>query len=154
LPSASTNAWIFVVSPPRDRPIACSPSFLGACCVVMDANHGTVEKNFLEIGVFSQLGEDPFSYAAFLPPCKPLIDAVPGAELLRKVAPRCTRAGYPQNGLDEQAVVCRGTPAIARLARQSVLNAFPLIIAQIQTCHWFTPSDGWAHYIMLNVNTT
>src|SRR5713226_1825990 len=27
LPKASTRAWILVVSPPRDRPIACSPSF-------------------------------------------------------------------------------------------------------------------------------
>ena len=27
LPSASTRAWILVVSPPRERPIACSPFF-------------------------------------------------------------------------------------------------------------------------------
>ena len=27
LPKASTSAWILVVSPPRDRPIACSPFF-------------------------------------------------------------------------------------------------------------------------------
>lgn len=119
--------------------------------MLMDANDRAVDEHFLEIGIPRQHGKHPLPHATFLPPCKALIDAVPEAELLRKVSPRGARARHPQHGLDEQAIVRRNTPAIAR---QQACNPFPLIVAEVQTRRWFALSADWANYIMFNVNTT
>jgi hypothetical protein len=103
--------------------------------MLMDANDRTVDEDFLDIGIAGERGKDPLPHAAFLPPGKALIDAVPEAELLRQVAPGRSRPRHPQHGLDKPAIVPRATTTVAWFARQHVRNPLPLIVTQVQTSH-------------------
>jgi len=99
--------------------------------MLMDANDRTVDEDLLEVGIIGQRGKNSLPYAACLPPCKPFIDAVPGAELFGQVAPGRSRPCHPHHGLDEQAIVRRDTPAVTRFARRQVGNPLPLIVTQV-----------------------
>ncbi len=139
--------------PARDLPIAWAPSFFGASGMLMDANDRTVNEDFLKIGITGQLGKNPLPNATFLPACEPPVDDVPGTELFWQFAPARSRTCHPQRSLDKQAIVRRATPAVFRFSWQQVGNPLPLIVTQALTGHKYPLSVGWAHYIMLKVNT-
>jgi hypothetical protein len=135
LPSPSTRAWILVVRPPRERPIARAPLFLGASRMPMNTHDRTVDKDLLDVGIAGQGVEDALPDATLPPACEPLVDAVPGPERLGQIAPRRSRAGHPQDRLDEQPIVRRRASAVSGLARQQVCDTLPLIVTPIQTRH-------------------
>ena len=54
LPRASTSAWILVVSPPRDRPIACSPFFSRPGAMLVSAHDGGVDHHVFVVMIARQ----------------------------------------------------------------------------------------------------
>ena len=54
LPSASTRTWILVVSPPRERPIACAPFFFVRRPMLVSAHDGGVDHHVLVVVVARQ----------------------------------------------------------------------------------------------------
>jgi hypothetical protein len=92
--------------------------------------------------------------SALLPAGKPIAYAVPEIALLRQIAPRCSRARDAGHGIDEHTIVPRRRPAVALLARESMLDPLALIGSRIHARHWPTLLGSWVDYMMLNVNTT
>jgi hypothetical protein len=123
LPKASTSAWVLVVSPPRDRPIACSPFFFAPrrCA-------GGVDHHVLVVMVARQQLENAFENSALRPPAEPLVDDFPIPEALGKVTPRNPGSIPVQNGLDEQPIIRRRAANMAFAARQKILDPIPLIV--------------------------
>ena len=59
-PRASTRAWIFVLSPPRLRPMACVSSFFGrAGAVLMGPHDGAVDYRVFVVGIGGQMLKHP-----------------------------------------------------------------------------------------------
>jgi hypothetical protein len=54
LPSASTRTWILVVSPPRERPIACSPFFSCAGAMLVSAHYGGIDHHIFVVVIAGQ----------------------------------------------------------------------------------------------------
>jgi hypothetical protein len=75
-----------VVSPPRDRPIACSPFFfVHRRCA--DALAGGVDHHVFVIMVARQQLENAFENPAIRPSAEALVDDFPVAETPRKITP-------------------------------------------------------------------
>lgn len=98
-PSPSTSAWILVLSPPRERPRACSPFFGCACGMLMGANDGRVQEDLLEICILGQCREHLSPHARVRPARKTSEYRVPQTELLGQIPPWTPRPGNPQDGL-------------------------------------------------------
>jgi hypothetical protein len=60
LHKGSTSAWILVVSPPRDRPIPCSPFFSRTGAVLMRAHDGGVDHHVFVVMIARQQLENAF----------------------------------------------------------------------------------------------
>ena len=72
LPSASTRAWILVLSPPRLRPIAWSSSFFGrAGAVLVGAHDGAVDHRVFVVGARGEMLKHPLPHPAFGPTAEP-----------------------------------------------------------------------------------
>ena len=68
LPSASTSAWIFVLSPPRLRPRASFWSFFGGVgTVLMGAHDIAVEHRIFVVGIGGQMLKDVLPDPRFQP---------------------------------------------------------------------------------------
>jgi hypothetical protein len=92
LPSASTAALIFVLRPPRERPIA-SSSLPLLRLLLARAHDGGVDDRVFKVWILDQCIENALSHALLGPAAKALEYAVPVAELFRQVAPwRTARA--------------------------------------------------------------
>src|SRR5471030_1424001 len=118
-PKPSTQAWILVLSPPRERPRACSPFFRGTGRMLMGTHNGAVEIDLLEVGILAQYLENVLPYLLVGPAGKADINARPWAKLWRQVAPWTTRARQPQYRLDKQAVIRAVAPPVPGLPRTS-----------------------------------
>jgi hypothetical protein len=94
----------------------CTCFFKGARALLVHPNDGAVDEDFLVRRIARQMGEDPLPHPAFLPPGKALIDPVPGAKRLWQIAPGGARRRYPQQCLDEQAMVRPTSSAVAPFA--------------------------------------
>src|SRR5262249_40218060 len=93
------------------------------------------------VGVLQEL-EDPLPTALLRPAAETLPDAVPVAEALWQVAPGGSGLGEPQHGVDEQAGVLGGDARGAGPARQQVLDALEVLVADgVARRHGF-PSCG------------
>ena len=101
----------------------------------MGTHGGTVDEDFLEVGVFTQDRKDVVPDILVSPAGKANIGAVPGAKLCRKVTPGASRSRDPQDSFDEEAVINTSTPSVAFLAGQQLLDAYPLIIPQYHSQH-------------------
>src|SRR4051812_13396649 len=90
LPSASTGAWILVLSPPRPRPIASSlpPLFWAPRRCAGGRADRAVDHRVLVAGLAGQMPEDPLPDPGLGPAAKAGVDLLPGPEPLRQVAPR------------------------------------------------------------------
>jgi hypothetical protein len=131
-----------VVNPPRDRPMACAPSFLGAGAVLVSAHDGGVDHHVLVGVIAGQEPENPLENAALGPSVEALIDDLPVAKALGQVAPRDAGAKPEQNGFDEQAIVRRRAAHMAFPARQNVFDPIPLVVAQGISSHRSAPPKG------------
>jgi hypothetical protein len=105
LPRASTSAWIWVVNPPRDQPIACAPFFMGAGATLLSAHDGGVNHHVFVVVIAGQEPENPLGNAALGPSVEVLIDNLPVAKALGQIAPRDAGAKPEENGFDEQAII-------------------------------------------------
>src|ERR1019366_6529970 len=89
LPSASTITWIFVVRPPRERPMAWShPLFRGPGAVLVRPDDGGVDHRVFVVWVIRQGLEKTLPNPARRPTRKALVDVLPISEALRQIAPR------------------------------------------------------------------
>src|SRR6516162_8060488 len=92
LPNASASAWILVLGPPRDRPMAGAPFFSRASAVLVSAHNGGIDHHVFVVMIFSQQLENTIEDPALRPPAEPLVDRFPMAKPLREVAPGTSRS--------------------------------------------------------------
>ena len=92
-----------VVNPPRDRPMACAPSFLGARAMLVSAHDGGVDHHVFIVVIAGQELENPLEHAALGPSVEALIDDLPVAKALGRITPRDAGAKPEKDRFDEQA---------------------------------------------------
>src|SRR5215831_6351846 len=142
LPSASTTTCILVVSPPRERPIACSPFFSCAGAVLMSAHDGGVDHHVFVVVITRQQLENTLENSALRPSIEALVDDLPIAEALRQIAPRDTSSISEENRFDEQSIIRRTASDMAFAAGQKILDPIPLIVAQPIASHPSAPPQA------------
>jgi hypothetical protein len=146
LPSASTRAWILVLSPPRERPIAwSSPAFFGHRRYAGGRHNGAVDHRVFVVGVCGEILKYPFPHTAFGPTAEPQVDLCPVAEPLRQIAPRHPSTVPIEHGVHEQTIVCRCYSDRAFAPRQQVPDPLPLVVAQSEPSHRSAPHMLTAH---------
>jgi hypothetical protein len=100
----------------------------------MSANHGAVSDRSRLVYVDSQLSEDLGPNVLPRPVSEPVVDALPLAESVGKVAPLDSGLRAKDDSVDEQPVTtCRLTSLWAR--RQQRLQPGPLLISQRVPLH-------------------
>jgi hypothetical protein len=82
LPRASASALILVVSPPRDRPIACSPFFSRASAMLVSPNDSCVDHHVFVIVIARQQLENSLENSPLRPSTKALVHRFPVTETL------------------------------------------------------------------------
>src|SRR6516162_9069464 len=124
LPRASTPMFIFVLRPPRERPIASSslPPFLHR------PHDGGVDDQVFEVRIFNQRIEKTLPNALLCPSAEALEHAVPVAKLLGQIAPWCSGANQPKHSVHEQSIILAVPPSITFLTRNKQLDAPPLLV--------------------------
>ncbi len=129
----SAARWIFVVSPPRDRPIASRPDFVsfatapraiissrdaaGTGRVLMGPGHGGIgaDRPVAALGLIApgpQPVQDLLPGPVQGPAPMPVIDRLPVPEALGQVPPRAARPGPEEDPVDHRPVI--GPPAAAQ----------------------------------------
>jgi len=119
--------------------MACAPFFLSAGAMLVSAHDGGVNHHVFVVVIAGQEPENPLENAALGPSVEALIDDLPVAKALGKIAPRDAGAKPEKNGVDEQAIVRRRAANMALAARQNVLDPIPLIVAQCIASHRSAP---------------
>jgi hypothetical protein len=66
-PKASTSAWILVVNPPRDRPIACAPFFSRTGTMLMSTYDRGIDHHAFVAMIARQQLEDALPFFAHRP---------------------------------------------------------------------------------------
>src|SRR6516165_1755834 len=129
LPRASTPMFIFVLRPPRERPIASSslPLFCTGR-MLMRPHDGGVDDQVFEVRIFNQRIEKTLPNALLCPSAQALEHAVPVAKLLGQIAPWCSGANQPKHSVHEQSIILAVPPSITFLTRNKQLDAPPLLI--------------------------
>ena len=125
--------------------MACAPSFLGPGAMLMSAHDGGVDHHVFIVVIAGQELENPRENAALGPSVEALIDDLPIAKALRKIAPGDAGAKPEQNGFDEQAIVPRRAAHMAFAAGKDVFDPRPLVVAQGITSHRSAPPRPTAH---------
>jgi hypothetical protein len=118
-----------VVSPPRDRPIACSPFFSCAGAVLVSAYDGGVDHHVFVVVVAGQQLENALENPALRPSAKALMDDLPIPEALGQIAPRDAGSISVQDSFDKQPIVRRSASHMAFPAGQKILDPVPLVVA-------------------------
>jgi len=118
-----------VVSPPRERPIACSPFFSCAGAVLVSAHDGGVDHHVFVVVVTGQQLENALENPALRPAAKALMDDLPIAEALGQIAPGNAGSIAVQDGFDKQSIVRRRASHMAFAAGQKILDPVPLVVA-------------------------
>ena len=135
LPRASAAMWSFVVRPPRERPTACSPLLSRAGGVLMGPDDRGIDQQVLQVGVASEGLQDAAPDARLSPAVEPLIGGVGRPEPGGQVGPGRAGAGYPEDGVEEQAVVLGRRSGVVGLARQQLLDAAEAVIVQLEAAY-------------------
>ncbi len=99
--------------------------------MLMGADDGGVDDEVFIVRTFTQLIENTLPNAVLRPSAETLEHAVPITKLAGQIAPRCSRAGDPENAIDEAAVILAAPPLVTIFARTKRLYAPPLRIGQI-----------------------
>src|SRR5215212_772474 len=144
LPSASTSAWILVVSPPLLRPIAWSgPAFWGrrprAGRVLMSAHDGAVDHRIFVVSLCGEVLEHPLPHAGLGPAAEAGLHLDPTAEPLGQIAPGNARPIAVEHGLDKQPVILGGHAHMPDPPRQQILDPRPLIVPHAVASHRSAP---------------
>ena len=86
--------------------------------MLVRANYGAIEVEFLKIAISGQFRKDCSPHSAICQPGEAAIHAVPAAEPWGQVAPRSACPGHPENSLNEQPVISGCPPRVRWFARQ------------------------------------
>ena len=87
-----------MLNPPRDRPIACAPSFFGAGVLLVSPHDGGVDHHVFVIVIARQQLENTLENTALRPSVESLIDNVPIAKAPRQISPGNTSSKSEENG--------------------------------------------------------
>ena len=99
----------------------------------MRPDDGGVHEGAGVIDFDGELLEEPLPDAALRPPCKPVVDGLPGAEPLGKIAPGNAGPDSPDDRVDELPVTALGPRS--RLSGQQGLDPLPLHVTQFVSAH-------------------
>jgi hypothetical protein len=102
-----------------------------------------IKNQDVQIGIAKYLGNggEP---TAFGPAIEASPLAVPIPESLGQVTPRRASAGDPQDGIDKPPIVAGDPAMLSRLARQQVLDTFPISIRNLMATKHQRPSVAGA----------
>src|SRR5271166_3463989 len=129
-----------VVSPPRDRPIACAPFFSSASTVLVSAYDRGVDHVFV-VGITRQPLENALENAVLRPSVKALVYDIPLAETRGQITPRVSRSISVKNRINEQSVVCCIAAHMAFSAGQNIFYPFPFVVSQSKALHGRPPQS-------------
>jgi hypothetical protein len=94
--------------------------------VAVDLDDGGVDHGVLHVRLLRGGIEKPFENIGFYPVSIPLEDAVPGAKLDWKVAPRTAGSRDPQHRLDKPPVILAAATGVRLLPQAMWLHFRPL----------------------------
>ncbi len=97
--------------------------------MLVSPNNGCVDHHVLVVVITGQQLENTLENPALRPPVEALVDDVPVAEALGKIAPRNAGSKSVDNRVNKQPVVLCRSANVAFAARQKVLDPLPLVIA-------------------------
>jgi len=103
--------------------------------VLASANGGRAGHHIFAIGVARQGLEYTLENTAFAPSAEALARRLPIAGILRRIAPWDACAIPVNDGLDEQAIVRRGSTGMTLSPRSKILDPFPLAVPQCIAAH-------------------
>lgn len=116
--------------------------------------HGSAVKHDLfQITVTTDGLKQAFPDPALGPSCEARERGMPVPQFVRQITPRRTRASDPQHGFQKQPVVLRGYATIRCLARQQLLDPFPLVISQNLSIHCSNAFNQLGNSLNMIVNT-
>jgi hypothetical protein len=141
---SSAARWIFMVSPPRDRPMAWTPGspagapFASPCRMLVSAHDRGVHRDnpvevFVGVGLGHQRGEHPLPGAVNGPHPQPVVDAPPVAVLLRQMHPLGAGLELEGDRVDHLPMITPATTPSGRPVREHRLDPRPLRITQRHT---------------------
>ena len=123
-----------VLNPPLLRPMACdSPFFARPSAMLVGAHDGGIDHGVFVVGVFGQMLEDFFPYAARGPAAETRMHHAEIAKPLRQVAPRNPSPVAIQHRIDEQPVVHGWTPDGTVPPWKKPFDSLPRIVPQSVT---------------------
>ena len=120
---------ILVVSPPRERPIACAPFFSRPGTGLVSPHNRGVDHHVFVIVIACQQIENVLKNPTLRAPAEALVNDFPIPETLRKIAPRKAGPLPIENGFDKQSIVRRGASNMAFAAGKKILDPIPLVVA-------------------------
>ena len=105
-PLASATAWIFVLRPPRERPIACVCSPFFPRCRAVRLNMCAINHlRFCRSAAFRQSAKQPFPNTALGPAHKAIIDRRGRSVFRRAVAPSAATFDDMNNSADHAPII-------------------------------------------------
>ena len=118
-----------MVSPPRDRPIACAPFFFAPRHWADEPAQWGVDHHVFVIGIACQQIENSLENPALRASAEALMKDFPIPETLRQITPRNSGPLPIKNGFNEQSIVRRGASNMAFAAGKKILDPIPLVVA-------------------------
>ena len=97
--------------------------------MLMGAHDGGVDHHIFVVVIARQQLENARENPALRPPAEALVDDLPIAEALWKVAPRNAGTISVQDSFDEQPIIRRRAANVAFAAGQKILDPIPLVVA-------------------------
>ena len=126
---ASVSAWIFVVRPPRERPMAWFFSPFSARCRAMRFDRGTVDQNLRRRAAgLSERMEQLDPHAFLRPADKAVVERLPRPVLGRRIDPATARFQHMDDAADHPPVV--NARLAARVGRQMRRDLRKLLVRQ------------------------
>jgi hypothetical protein len=110
-------------------------------CVLMGPHDGLIQVVHLPVQpslcvfVTLQSSEYAIPHSGLLPAVEAARHRPPRTVLLGQIAPGCSGALYPEDGVYDAAMIGVRTAPSWLLRRQVWLQMFPLVVAQICSCH-------------------
>src|SRR5271168_173844 len=104
-PRASTITWIFVVSPPRERPMAWSrPFFKRAGAMLVGSYDGRIDHGVFIVRIICQGLEKTLPNAAQRPEGERIVRIAPATKTFWQISPRCSHPELPDHRVNEKTI--------------------------------------------------
>ena len=119
----------------------------------MGTHDGRVNEELLHVSVATHGLGNALKYTLLAPTGESDIRPMPMPELGRQVAPWAARSHDPEDRLDKPPIVLGRDTTITGLARQELLNAFPLVVTQHFSVHPASAQKSGYDHIPFTVNS-